>query len=446
MKKLAGIALVWIFSQGLTAQDISAKLDELMSTYASQYKFNGSVLVTKGGKPLLDKGYGMRDAAGKIANDPGTIYQIGSITKQFTAAMILKLQEQKKLSVDDKLSKYFPGYPKGDSITIRHLLTHTSGIYSYTEDGAFMTNEITKPISRKQMMSMFENKPLKFSPGTQWDYSNSAYVLLGYIIEDVTKTPYYEAARKMIFQPLKMTHTGFDFTHLNSKEKAIGYMRINDQVQIPAPIVDSSVSFSAGAIYSTTGDLYKWYQSLKDYTVITRSSEEMAVTPVRNRYGFGLSIDSVSDKRRLGHGGGIHGFTTNISMVPADDICIVLLNNASNSFLNTITESIYAILYGKPYELPKERKAIVLDEQTLKQYEGGYELNPGFVLTVTLKSGKLMVQPTGQPEFELFAEKADFFFLKVVDAQLQFKRNDANVVDSVVLFQGGREMPGKRVK
>ncbi len=446
MKKILVVVLVSVMGQSLVGQDAAVKLDELMSAYAKQYKFNGTVLVAKGGKFLLDKGYGWRNAANKIANDPNTILQIGSITKQFTAIMILKLQEQKKLNVNDKLSKYFPAYPKGDSITIKHLLTHTSGIYSYTNDGAFMENEVTKPISRKQMMAMFENKPLDFSPGTKWEYSNSAYTLLGYIIEDVTHMTYYAAARKMIFEPLKMIHTGFDFTHFAGNEKAIGYMRINAEVQTPAPIVDSSVSFSAGAMYTTTGDLFKWYQSLKNNKIISAASFEMAATPVLNRYGFGLGIDSVSGMRRVGHGGGIHGFTTNISMLFADDICIILLNNGSNSFLSAITESIYAILYNKPYEIPKERTAIAVDEETLRQYEGEYELSPGFILTVRNKSGRLMVQATGQPEFEVFAEKADFFFLKVIDAQLQFKRDAQNKVESVVLFQGGREMPGKKIK
>jgi len=309
-----------------------------------------------------------------------------------------------------------------------------------------MQNEVTKPISRKQVMALFENKPLEFSPGTKWNYSNSGYVLLGFIIEDITHTTYYAAARKMIFEPLQMTHTGFDFTHLAGKEKAIGYMRITAEVQTPAPIVDSSVSYSAGAIYTTTGDLYKWYQSLKNNKIISAASFNLAATPVLNKYGFGLVIDSVSGVRRISHGGGIHGFTTNISMIPGEDICIILLNNGSNSFLEAITESIYSILYNKPYEIPKERTAIAIDEETLKQYEGEYELSPGFVLTVKNKAGKLMVQATGQPEFEVFAEKTDLFFLKVIDAQLQFKRDAQNKVESLVLFQNGREMPGKKIK
>jgi len=194
------------------SQDI-AKLEELMSAYAGMYKFNGSVLVAHHGKILMDQGYGLLNADDKTPTDKNSIFQIGSITKQFTATVILKLQEEKKLKVTDKLSKYFPDYPKGDSITIEQLLTHTSGIYSYTSDGAFMANEVAKPSDRKKMMALFKDKPLQFSPGTKWEYSNSAYSLLGYIVEDVAKMPYEQAVRKYIFTPVHMDHSGFDFTN-----------------------------------------------------------------------------------------------------------------------------------------------------------------------------------------------------------------------------------------
>ena len=149
-----------------------AKLEELLDTYAGQDKFNGAALIVHQGKILLDKGYGLRNAGDKIRNDRNSIFQIGSITKQFTATILLKLQEEKKLNTTDKLSKYFPAYPNGDSITLEHLLTHTSGIYSYTDDRTFMSNEVAKPSNREKMMALFKDKPLRFSPGSEWQYSN----------------------------------------------------------------------------------------------------------------------------------------------------------------------------------------------------------------------------------------------------------------------------------
>ena len=422
------------------------KLDALIDAYAKLYKFNGSALVAKNGVILLNKGYGYRNATDKVANNEQTIFQLGSVTKQFTSAVILKLQEEKKLSVSDKLSKYFPGYPKGDSITIEQLLTHTSGIYNYTNDGKFMANEVTKSANREMMMALFKDKPLDFSPGTNWSYSNSGYSLLGYIIEAVTKKPYEQAVRKYIFTPLKMTHSGFDFTHLKSNEKAIGYFKLNDKEKVEAPIVDSSVSFSAGAIYSTIGDLYLWHKALQKNSILSREQQEKAYIPVKNRYGYGWSIDSIEGKRRVSHGGGIHGFITTIARVPEDDICIVLLSNASNTTVGEISKSIFAILYGKEYELPKERTEIKLPEEKLKEYVGEYELNKDLHVVISLKEGALVAIPTGQKTEILYAEKEDLLFVKSQDIQLEFTRNEKKEIDGFILHQGGAKIPCKKIK
>jgi CubicO group peptidase (beta-lactamase class C family) len=423
-----------------------SKLDALMNAYVQLNRFNGTVLVAQNGRVLLEKGYGYRNAKDKVLNDEKSVFQIGSVTKQFTAAIILKLQEQKKLSVKDKLSKFFPSYPKGDSITIEHLLTHTSGIYSYTDDDQFMQNEVTKPATREKMMALFKDKPLRFSPGSQWEYSNSGYSLLGYIIEDVTHKSYEQTVRDYIFSPLDMTHSGFDFTHLAVPTKATGYFILSDKVAEPAPIVDSSVSYSAGSIYSTVADLYQWHKGFIQEKIVSRQSKEKAFTPVKNKYGYGLFIDSIWGKRRVSHGGGIHGFNSNLMMIPADDVCIVLLNNAPNPALPVITDALLAIVYNKPYELPKAPVETTIDKNILSQYIGEYELAPNFVITISVKEGSLHAQATGQPEFPLFPEKQDRFFLKVVDAQLEFKRDEKGVVTSLVLFQNGQEVPGKKIK
>ena len=444
MKKLFLLVTVlclghFIFGQG-------DKLDTLLSTYAKLNKFNGSALVAKNGVILLNKGYGYRDATSKTPNDEQTIFQLGSITKQFTSAVILKLQEEKKLSVSDKLSKYFPGYPKGDSITIKQLLTHTSGIFNYTNDGEFMKNEMTKPATRERMLALFKDKPLDFSPGTGWNYSNSGYLLLGYIIEDVTKKTYEQAVRKYIFTPLQMTHSGFDFTDLKSSKKATGYFNLNEKENAVAPIVDSSVSFSAGAIYSTTGDLYLWHKALQKNMILSKEQQEMAYTPVKNNYGYGWGIDSIDGRRRVSHGGGIPGFVTNISRVPQDDICIVLLSNASDPTLQDIAGNIYAVLYGKQYEIPKEKTVIKLPVEKLKEYEGEYEINKDLHVIINVKDGELVASPTGQPTSVLLAEKEDFFFLRSPDIQIDFTRDDKKIVNGFILHQNGSNIKCNKIK
>ena len=444
MKKL--LLLVTVLCLGHLIFGQGDKLDTLLSTYAKLNKFNGSALVAKNGVILLNKGYGYRDAASKTPNDEQTIFQLGSITKQFTSAVILKLQEEKKLSVSDKLSKYFPGYPKGDSITIRQLLTHTSGVFNYTNDGEFMKNEMTKPATREKMLALFKDKPLDFSPGTKWNYSNSGYLLLGYIIEDLTKKTYQQAVRKYIFTPLQMTHSGFDFTDLKSSKKATGYFNLDEKESTVAPIVDSSVSFSAGAIYSTTGDLYVWHEALQKNMILSKEQQEMAYTPVKNNYGYGWGVDSIDGKRRVSHGGGIPGFVTNISRVPQDDICIVLLSNASNPTLQDITGNIYAVLYGKPYEIPKEKTSVTLPLEKLKEYEGEYEINKDLHVIISVKDGELIAAPTGQPTSVLLAEREDFFFLRSPDIQIDFTRDDKKIVNGFMLHQNGNNIKCNKIK
>jgi CubicO group peptidase (beta-lactamase class C family) len=430
----------------LSAQTKEKKLDELLTAYTKINEFNGTALVAQKGTVLLNKGYGYKNAATDESNTENTIFQIGSITKQFTSAVILKLVEQKKLNLTDKLSKFYPAFPKGDSITIRQLLSHTSGIFNYTTDVQFMQSEAVKPANEKKMLALFINKPLDFSPGSNWSYSNSGYLLLGYIIEKVTKKPYEKVMREFILTPLQMNSSGFDFTHLKNKDKATGYFAIAGKNSTVAGIVDSSVSYAAGAIYSTTSDLLKWHKAVLNNTIIKRESIEKAFIPVKSKYGFGWIIDSIDGKRVTTHGGAIFGFNTNIARIESDDICIVLLNNTGNPKLGDITKDIFAVLYDKPYKLPEEKKVIKVAEEILKKYIGTYEVTPQFQITVTVEEGKLMGQATNQPKFELFAEKDNYFFIKAVEAEVEFVSDDKGVVEKLILYQGGRKTAALKIK
>ena len=428
------------------AQDKNASLDSAVSRFTAMQRFNGAVLVVKNGNILLEKGYGYQNAAGKILNTHQTIFQIGSITKQFTAAVILKLVEENKLSLSDKLSKFFPGFPKGDSITVHHLLPHTSGITNYTNDAEFMKNEITKPAGREKMMALFKDKPLDFSPGSSWKYSNSGYSMLGYVVEAVTKNSWEAAVRKYIFTPLKMTHSGFDFAGLKNEHRATGYLSLKDTEADVAPVVDSTVSSAAGSIYSSIGDLNLWHRALQQNTVLSAAQQELAYTAYKNKYGYGWGIDSLNGKRRLRHTGGIPGFITVISRIPEDDVCIVLLSNATDESLNDINKALFAILYDQPYELPKQRLAIALDAGKLKEYEGEYELKKGFTVVMTATEKGLVALPTGQTPKNIYPEKEDHFFDQKDDVQVIFTRNDVNQVDGFVLHQAGAKIPAKKIK
>lgn len=440
------VLFLLLVSCSITAQDVPAKLDSLMQAYQSVKHFNGTVLVAQKGKILLHKAYGWQDMAARKPATPNTQYQIGSVTKQFTTAIILKLQEQGKLSVTDKVSKYFPSFPRGGDITLEQLMRHTSGIYNYTKDGIFMQTGIAKSYSQEEMIARFANKPLDFEPGTKWSYSNSGYMLLGYIAAKASGKSYEQLAREIIFRPLNMRHTGFDFTNLKNNDKAIGYFAWNDSASLKAPIVDSTVSYAAGAIYSTTGDLYKWAVAVGAGKMLKASSWAAAFTPGLGNYGYGWSRDSIQGYPSMQHGGGIHGFNSNLAIIPDAGVTIILLSNINNDLLGGITNSLAAAALGKPYELPVTPKQTTISAEELLAYNGEYQLAPTFSIKVWDTDGKLMAQATGQGAFELFAEKKDHFFLKVVDARMEFLRSATGEVESLILHQSGRSMPGKKVK
>jgi CubicO group peptidase (beta-lactamase class C family) len=246
MKKHAILSILLLIHVFIFGQVTTAKLDSFLTLKTKEDAFNGTVLVAEKGKIILEKGYGFSNKKENLLNTANTLYQIGSITKQFTSAIILQLVAANKMTLHDKLSKYIPKYPKGDSITVEYLLTHTAGVYNYTNDADFMRDHSEHPITRDSLLSLFEYKPLDFSPGTKWNYSNSGYILLGMIIEKVTGKSYFRVVRENIFEPLGMSHSGFDFTHLKNADKATGY---GADLTAPVGIVDSSVSCGRCHIY-----------------------------------------------------------------------------------------------------------------------------------------------------------------------------------------------------
>lgn len=446
MKKLYLFCWLCLPASAILAQPVAEKLDELLVAYARQNQFNGAALVAQKGKILLEKGYGWKNIQDSAKNDEQTIFQVGSVTKQFTSAIILQLQQQNKLSVQDKLNKYYPDFPNGGMITIEHLLTHTSGIYNYTNDMAFMKTGSLKPNTHDAMIALFKSKPLDFTPGSKYSYSNSGYLLLGYIIEKVTGKSYFQVVRERIFQPLHMDHSGFDFAGLKSKDKATGYFVLTGSNAEPATIVDSTASSAAGAIYTTVGDLYKWDRALYTTSILTGSSLQQAFTPHKGNYGYGWVIDSTGGKKVVEHGGGIFGFSSIITRNITDDICIILIDNHQSPILNKIADGLTDILNNKSPEVPRAWKEINVDTAILRQYVGEYELVPNFILAITLENGQLMIQATGQGKAPLYAEKENFFFLKVVDAQVEFIKGTDGKTDKLLLHQNGQVMPANKIK
>ncbi len=415
------------------AQEINRKIESLIDSYSEIYRFNGVALVSKNGKILFEKGFGYRDIKNEIPNTPNTIYQIGSMTKQFTAVVILKLAEQKKLTLQDKLSIYFPDYPRGNEITIEHLLTHTSGIYEYFRSAQYNNRDLKKPLSKEERMSFFRDKPLDFEPGTKFSYCNSGYELLGLIIEQLTHKSYELVVREFILNPLKMSHSGFDFVGLNSKDKAKPYSLYSKKEITEAISWDSTATYAAGSLYSTVQDLYLWHKGLLNNQIISKSSLEKAYVPFRNGYGYGWWIDSLFQKRVISHGGNVQGFTTHMIRIPEDDVCIILINNTYNHEIETIGNAIVAILYDKPYKI---LKAANLSHTALEKYLGDYDVSSDYLVKITTEDSHLYMQVNAEPKIEVFAEKENYFFLKNEDVRIRFKADDKGKIIQIGIFRG----------
>lgn len=335
------------------AQDLAARLDSYIYSFAQPGRFMGSVLVAQGGKVILAKGYGYADVELDVPNTPQTKFRLGSLTKQFTATAILQLQEQGKLNVQDKASKYYTSAPAAwKDITIRHLLTHTSGIHNFTSlpDYVKRMREHDAPLD---LIARFRDLPLDFPPGSKWNYSNSGYEVLGYIIETVSGQTYEDYLKKHIFDPLELSDTGYDHTERILKHRAMGYEMPVDGKLRNAAFLDMSIPYSAGSLYSTVEDLYKWDRALYTEKVLSNQSKEQMFTPFLNNYAYGWFVTSLFGHKIITHNGGINGFATHLARFPDDDACVIVLSNMPTRALAELSRGLEAILFGKPPEPAK---------------------------------------------------------------------------------------------
>lgn len=458
MKKYKSISLLLVFIAGsfyLNAQQIdsiSRKLDEYLISANEFHKFNGSALIAQHGKILLQKSYGYKNFERHVLNENNTIYQIGSITKQFTATVILKLQEDGKLSIKDKLSKYFPEFKYAGKITLENLLTHTSGIYNYTNDiGPEDSAIVCNPINKKLVTDIiFQHKP-SFDPGKQFQYSNSNYYLTGLIIEKVSGKSYEENVRDIIFRPLQMSHSLFDFKHSSDTNIATGYQTINDTTEIEATAWrwDSTVTYAAGAIFSTTGDMYKWAKAIAKMEILSPDSWTDALKPHLQNYGYGWYIDSMYGHKTIAHGGGIPGFTAYMSYFPDDDITIILLTNEGwfNEGLATINSNLSAICFHQPFELFHKIMFVQLSPQLLKKYIGRYDFDKKHHVYITLENDTLQMEAPqgGLPKSPLFPRDENNFYLKIIDARIEFVKDASGNISGLISHYNGKNEVCKKV-
>jgi CubicO group peptidase (beta-lactamase class C family) len=446
--------LVWLglFSAGMVsigmahaqAVDPSSRMQQIIADAVQRQSFMGTVLVVKDGKTLVDDGYGMADLEWKVPNTPAAKFRLGSLTKQFTAAGILLLEERGRIHVDDLVSTYMPDAPPAwAKITIFHLLTHTSGIPNFTGFPEYHSLE-WKSTTGEQLVARFKDKPLDFEPGAKYSYSNSGYVLLGYLIEKVSGQTYADFVRQNEFEPLEMRDTGVDDDREILPARAQGYSKGPKGLQ-HAGYISMTVPLGAGDLYSTTGDLLKWENALFGGKLLKPVSFRRMTTPNKEDYGFGVIVTQADGHKLVTHNGGIEGFVTYMAEFPDDKLTVIVLANCDAANPGALGANLGKVALGMPVTLASERKEVAVAATTLQQYAGVYRLSPTFAITMTVEDGKLMTQATGQPKFPLFGESEDKFFLKVVDAQVEFTRDPATkTVTGMVLYQNGRATPGKR--
>ena len=526
----------------------AAAIDQLFRAAIKPGEPGMAVIVTRKGQVLHRAAYGMANVELGVALQPDHVLRIGSVTKQFTSAAIMMLAEEGKLAVTDPVTKFLPDYPtQGKTITVEHLLTHTSGIQSYT-DMPKWRNMFRQDMPLTELIDLFKNEPMQFEPGARWRYNNSGYILLGAIVEKVSGKKYADFVQERIFTPLGMADTRYDVTEQVIQRRAAGYGRAGDRI-VNAQYLSMTQPYAAGALMSTVDDLAKWDAVLTAGRVINADSLARSVASYRlsggneSGYGYGWSLGRYEGRAVQEHGGGIHGFRSYVLRIPSDGVYVAVLSNiaAAAPSPDMLARQAAAIAIGKPLvnptpvtltpeqldayvgryvtlpgarfvvsregsrlfvqpgdgaktemflagndvffvrdtfrrlafqrdaagkyvrlEIddwgpqppatrdttpePPARTAIDVDPAVMKSYVGEYELAPGFVLAVTLEGNRLMTQATGQSKVEIFASSPTEFFLKVVNAQITFVKDASGAVTGLVLHQGGRDMPAKKIK
>lgn len=334
MKRFSWLAVGLLSLALLTGNARADRVDDLIKTTMDKHQIAGlALMVVKDGQPIKTECYGVANLEWNVPVTTDTVFEIGSVTKQFTAACILLLAEDGKLSIDDKISLHLKNTPPAwANITIRHLLTHTSGIKNYTVLDGF---ELSKHMTQEQFVKKMASYPLDFQPGDSWSYCNSGYNLLGFIVENASHKSYWEFLRERIFGPLQMTNSTRRLPRNIVPHRAAGY-ELTNHVHINRDY-DLTDLFSAGAIITTVTDFAKWNAALSGDTLLKTSSKELWWTPVKlndgttKNYGFGWFLDPLDGHKNIGHGGATSGFSSTIQRFPDDKLSILILTNADET-------------------------------------------------------------------------------------------------------------------
>ncbi|MDC0674522.1 serine hydrolase domain-containing protein [Nannocystis radixulma] len=421
------------------AEQLGTWIDAYVSAFGARwgeaYAAQGYLVIAEDGKILFEKAYGEADRArGRVAG-LDTRFRIGSLTKQFTSAAILQLAEQGRLRLDDPIRKYLPDYPAaGDAITIHHLLTHTSGIPNYTDDEALMQRR-ERPMTQAELIASFKDKPLEFEPGSEFEYSNSGYFLLGVIIERVSGERYEDYLQANVLRPAGMTRTS-TVDAPDADDTAIGYVASPDETLTRAQPIDMSIPFAAGALRSTARDLLAWDRALAGDTILDETWKERMFTPFKDGYAYGWFVGDEQGKRVVSHAAGIDGFTGYIARVPEAGLVVIALSNNEDFPAARIGRpALSMVLSGEPIPPVEERSVLALDEAVTNGLIGEYVLAPESrkeleaaipaanlqaiaSVAFSTEGGRLFFKAAGQERRELFQGEGGVLFTKTSGVEI----------------------------
>jgi len=439
------VLLICLLLFGITSQGKNPKkqIDNLLKESYSKDSPGIVVMVKKSGKEIYKKAFGMSDTELDIPMKTDMVFQIGSVTKQFTAVSILMLMEQRKLNLDDDITKFIEDYPtNGNKITIHHLLTHTSGIKDFSDLDDWDTFKMND-YKLIDLINIFKNEPINFKPGEGHQYCNSGYILLGSIIEKISGQTYENFIVENIFKPLEMTNSYYGNKNREIENRVTGYQKKDDTV-VKSNLWSMSIAYAAGALMSTAEDLSIWNQALIENKLISNESLKKAYTNYtlnngdKIGYGYGWFIEEMHGTPNFWHGGHIAGFITWEMYFPEDDVYIAILSNCSYKFDTKLPEKIAAIALNKPIkEKPEE---IEVDVEILKQYVGVYNYDDTTSRYIKLIGNKIYYQKslTGLT-MELFASSENTFFRKKSESTLEFTKDDNGIVKGFLWNYGDKK-------
>lgn len=395
-----------VSAPALHAADLPDKADvarDAQEILADAWPSDGpgaAVLVARGDEILFQAAQGMADLEAGTALDIDDTFRIGSVTKQFSAAAVLKLVEAGKVSLDDPLTKFLPGFPNGAGITVRQLLNHTSGIKSYTDIPGYMVDGIRADLTTPELVAVFKDLPADFAPGADWAYNNSGYVLVGAVIEVASGQPWHEYLEDALFEPLGMDDTGYGADPAVVATQVHGYT-LDGEKPIPSMALSMTQPHAAGALVSSVEDLLTWNRALHEGKLLAPETYQLMVTPVgpaveHAQYGFGLFRGTVRGEEMLQHGGGIPGFLSYLLYLPESDTTVAVLQNSDRPVGSVdptgIAHKLAAVAIGDPYPEPV---AIEVDAATLEAAQGVYRIDDEHERVLRVIDGKLTGQRTG---------------------------------------------------